>query len=66
MMNQTEQIIENYKNGDFEKRLNLFLECPSLRDTFQKIDQEEKMDGMNEVLIRVDERVAALAKKNGV
>lgn len=39
-MTQTEDIIENYRKGDLQKRLNLFLECPFLRETFQKIDHE--------------------------
>ncbi len=41
-MNETTQIIAAYKNGDFEKRLNLFLSHRSLRDQFAEIDYSEK------------------------
>ena len=34
-------IVEDYRNGDFEKRLNLYLECPSLRNEFIEIEQDE-------------------------
>ena len=40
-MRSTESILEEYKGGDLERRLNLFLECPSLRTRFTKIDQSE-------------------------
>ena len=40
-MRSTENILEEYKRADLEKRLNLFLECPSLRNRFMKIDQGE-------------------------
>ncbi|MFC1863083.1 hypothetical protein ACFL1Z_03935 [Thermodesulfobacteriota bacterium] len=43
-MNQTDQIVEEYKSSDFEKRLNLFLECPSLRTKFLEIDQNNEDD----------------------
>ena len=32
-------ILEEYKRSNLEKRLNLFLECPSLRTRFVEIDQ---------------------------
>ena len=41
-MNVTDRIIQEYKDGDFEKRLNLFLECPSLRMKFFEIDQDNR------------------------
>jgi hypothetical protein len=34
-------ILEEYKRSNLEKRLNLFLECPSLRTRFIEIDQGE-------------------------
>ncbi len=40
-MNSTESILEQYRDADFEKRLNLFLECPALRTRFIEIDQSE-------------------------
>lgn len=40
-MNNTESILEQYREADFEKRLNLFLECPALRNRFIEIDQSE-------------------------
>jgi hypothetical protein len=47
MMNQTDRIIQEYKSSDFEKRLNLFLECPSLRTRFLEIDQDNNDDLVN-------------------
>lgn len=38
-MHSHQDIIEKYQKADFEHRLSLFLECPSLRDTFVRIDQ---------------------------
>ena len=35
------RILEEYKRSNLEKRLNLFLECPSLRTRFVEIDQGE-------------------------
>ena len=43
-MNQIDQIVEEYKSSDFEKRLNLFLECPSLRTRFLEIDLNSEDD----------------------
>ena len=40
-MNSTESILEQYREADFERRLNLFLECPALRTGFMEIDQSE-------------------------
>lgn len=40
-MKKLETLTKEYRNGDFEKRLNLFLECPLLRDEFIKIEREE-------------------------
>ncbi|MDJ0915676.1 MAG: hypothetical protein QNI95_19075 [Desulfobacterales bacterium] len=37
-MRELTQIITEYRQGDFEKRLHLFLECPALRDEFMMID----------------------------
>ena len=43
-MVSTESILEEYSRADFDKRLNLFLECPSLRTWFIEMDQR-KMAG---------------------
>ncbi len=40
-MRSTQNIIEEYGKADVEKRLDLFLECPSLRTRFAEIDQSE-------------------------
>lgn len=40
-MRSSRDILEEYRVGDLEKRLNLFLECPSLRVRFLQIDQME-------------------------
>ena len=40
-MRSTESIVEEYKRADLERRINLFLECPSLRARFTQIDQSE-------------------------
>jgi len=44
-MKSTERILKEYRDADFEKRLNLFLECPSLRNQFIEIDQGEVSGG---------------------
>ena len=41
-MNTTQQILNVYKNADFEKRLNLFLSHRSLRDQFAQIDDSQR------------------------
>ncbi len=40
-MTKSKNILEEYRGGDLNKRLNLFLECPSLRTRFLEIDQSE-------------------------
>ena len=40
-MRSVANILEEYRGADFEKRLNLFLECPSLRNCFMEINQSE-------------------------
>ena len=40
-MKDSKTITEEYIKSDFEKRLNLFLECPLLRDEFMQIEREE-------------------------
>jgi hypothetical protein len=40
-MRDIKNITEEYQKGDFEKRLNLFLECPFLRNKFIQIEQDE-------------------------
>lgn len=41
-MTRRKNILEEYRKADLDKRLNLFLECPSLRTRFLEIDQSEK------------------------
>jgi hypothetical protein len=41
-MHKGRQIIETYRNADFEKRLNLFLSYRYLRDQFTEIDNSER------------------------
>ena len=43
-MRSSQSILEEYREADFEKRLNLFLECPSLRTEFIEIDQSEVVE----------------------
>jgi hypothetical protein len=43
-MRSGQSILEEYREADFEKRLNLFLECPSLRTEFIEIDQGEVVE----------------------
>jgi len=33
------ELVEEYRAGDFERKLSLYLECPALREKFIKIDQ---------------------------
>ena len=40
-MRDIDSTIEEYRQGDFEKRLNLFLEYRALRSDFVQIDQDE-------------------------
>ena len=40
-MRNRDQIIDAYLNADAEKRLYLFLDCPSLRNEFIEIDLSE-------------------------
>ena len=40
-MTRSESILEEYRKGDLEKRLHLFLECPALRSRFLEIDQSD-------------------------
>ena len=44
-MTRSENILEEYRKGDLEKRLNLFLECPALRSSFMEIDQSDTAAG---------------------
>jgi len=41
-MTGNKNILEEYRKGDLDKRLNLFMECPSLRNKFLEIDQSER------------------------
>ena len=40
-MTKSINILEEYRKRDLDKRLNLFLQCPSLRTEFLEIDQSE-------------------------
>ncbi|CAB5082930.1 hypothetical protein D3OALGA1CA_2961 [Olavius algarvensis associated proteobacterium Delta 3] len=40
-MKDVTDIVDEYRNSDFERRLSLFLCHRSLRDEFMSIDQEE-------------------------
>jgi hypothetical protein len=40
-MRSTDIVLQEYREANLEKRLNLFLECPSLRNRFVEIDQGE-------------------------
>ncbi len=40
-MTRRKNILKEYRKADLNKRLNLFLECPSLRSRFLEIDQSE-------------------------
>ena len=40
-MTRRKNILEEYRIADLNKRLDLFLECPSLRSRFLEIDQSE-------------------------
>jgi hypothetical protein len=40
-MREEESIIADYREGDFEKRLNLYLQYHSLRKEFLEIDRSE-------------------------
>lgn len=40
-MRDNRTIVDEYQKGDAEKRLNLFMECPSLRDEFVQMEQVE-------------------------
>ena len=36
-----QDMIKQYRQADFRQRLSLFLECPSLRNEFVRIEQNE-------------------------
>lgn len=40
-MTRSNHILEEYRKGDLDKRLNLFLEWSSLRSRFLEIDESE-------------------------
>jgi hypothetical protein len=40
-MTRSNYILEEYRKGDLDKRLNLFLEWASLRSRFLEIDESE-------------------------
>ena len=56
-MKNSENIIEEYRNADFEKRLYLFLSHRSLRDEFLEIDQSETSVGYSAKPIKIKCRI---------
>lgn len=40
-MKDMKRVLEEYKRGDFQTRLHLFLECRALREEFMAMEQEE-------------------------
>jgi hypothetical protein len=46
-MKDSQSIIEEYRNADFEKRVYLFLSHRSLRDEFLDIDQSNTANGFS-------------------
>ena len=41
MMNSSSEMLVQYREADFNARLNLYLQHPALRDEFMAIDQAE-------------------------
>jgi hypothetical protein len=52
-MRNNKNIIKEYRNADFEKRLYFFLSYRSLRDEFLEIDQSETSVGFSAKPIRI-------------
>jgi hypothetical protein len=57
MMNDTEKIIDEYRNADFEKRLYLSLSHRELRDEFLEIDQSDESVELSENPVNNDFRL---------
>ena len=55
-MTRSKNILEEYRRGDLNKRLNLFLECPSLRTRFLEMDQNETVGESLFVTAREEDR----------
>jgi len=55
-MTKSKNILEEYRRGDLNKRLNLFLECPSLRTRFLEMDQNEPVGESLFVTAREEDR----------
>jgi hypothetical protein len=51
-MKDSQSIIEEYRNADFEKRVYLFLSHRSLRDEFLDIDQSDTANGFSATPIK--------------
>ncbi len=47
-MVRIDEIIDEYRKGDFDRRLYLFMEYRDMRDAFVEIDQEEYGSGNRE------------------
>jgi len=54
-MQNHREIIENYRQADFEHRLSLFLEYPSFRTSFVRIDlgENKRKDGLQQNSVKV-------------
>jgi hypothetical protein len=52
-MKDIENIIEEYRNADFEKRLYFFLSYRSLRGEFLEIDQSETSVGFSAKPVKI-------------
>ena len=56
-MRDNKNIIEEYRNADFEKRLYFFLSYRSLRDEFLEIDQSDTSVGFSAEPIKIKCRI---------
>ena len=52
-MKDNKKIVEEYRDGDFEKRLYFFLSYRSLRDKFIEIDQSDTSAGFSAKPIKI-------------
>ncbi|MBW2321032.1 MAG: hypothetical protein JRF31_09370 [Deltaproteobacteria bacterium] len=52
-MKNIENIIKEYRNADFEKRLYFFLSYRSLRDEFLEIDQSDTSVGYSPKPVKI-------------
>ena len=50
-MKDFENTIKEYQEGDFEKRLSLYLEHRLLREEFEQIEKHEASNGSEDLLV---------------